>query len=93
MSLDRLIQCSRWSELTDSMKFHATLAEYARSPTEFRLLNSPEPIVVGRGEDNGFALSVLQERFDASPSGGTPVRCVAKVFISLHFHFIILVIT
>jgi hypothetical protein len=55
------------------MKFHAALAEYARAPTEFRLLNGAEPIVVGRGDDTGFAMSVLQERFDASPGGGTPL--------------------
>jgi hypothetical protein len=43
----KMIQCTRWSELTNSLKFHAQLAHAAQAPTEFRLLNNCEPIMVG----------------------------------------------
>jgi hypothetical protein len=47
----KMIQCTRWSELTASLKFHAQLAHAAQAPTEFRLLNNCEPIMVGMAED------------------------------------------
>ena len=47
----KMIQCTRWSELTASLKFHAELAQAAQAPTEFRLLNNCEPIMVGLATD------------------------------------------
>jgi hypothetical protein len=41
------------------MKFHAQVAELAQAPTEFRLLNGSSPIVIGRGDDNGQNLTLL----------------------------------
>ena len=35
----RLVSCSRWSEMTESLRFHIDLAIAAKSPSEFRLLN------------------------------------------------------
>ena len=35
----RMISCSRWVEIGESMKFHINLAKYAKAPTEFRFLN------------------------------------------------------
>ena len=35
----RLIGCSRWTEMTESLRFHVGLASAAGAPTEFRLLN------------------------------------------------------
>lgn len=53
----KMIQCTRWSELTSSLKFHAQLAHAAKAPTEFRLLNNCEPILVGTAADKeGTAL-------------------------------------
>ena len=48
----QMVACSRWTELTTSMKFHAKLAEVAEAKTEFRLLNQPEPIMLGLGPEN-----------------------------------------
>lgn len=47
----KMIQCTRWSELTSSLKFHAQLAHAAQAPTEFRLLNHCDPIMVGLADD------------------------------------------
>jgi hypothetical protein len=46
------------------MKFHAQVAELAHAPTEFRLLNGSAPVVIGRGDDNGQNLSLLNTLFN-----------------------------
>jgi hypothetical protein len=46
---DSSVPCTRWDELTDSMLFHANLAKVAQAPTEFRLLNWADPVVIGQG--------------------------------------------
>lgn len=68
-----MVRCSRWQELTDSLRFHAGLADALNAPTEFRLLNGAPPIVVGRGNDDGESLRTLEAIFDRSPGGGTPL--------------------
>ena len=34
-----MVQCSRWAELGDAMRFHINLSKQALAPSEFRLLN------------------------------------------------------
>jgi len=70
----KLISCSRWSELTATLKFHAQLAFETDAPTEFRLLNGAAPIMIGDGtEGEDVRLQTLQAILDGSPSGGTPL--------------------
>lgn len=63
------------------MKFHAGLAEAAGAPTEFRLLNSSAPILVGTGNDNGISYQRIMDVLNNnSPGGGTPLcRHIAEV--------------
>ena len=68
----RILTCSRWSELTDALKFHAQIAHAASAPTEFRLLNSSVPISIGT-DDGSNSLNVLLSTFEGSPNGGTPL--------------------
>lgn len=68
----KVINCSRWTELTESLRFHAGLANAAKAVTEFRLLNGAPPIVVGRN-DGGQGLSSALTAFSLDPSGGTPL--------------------
>lgn len=35
----RVVPCPRWTELTESLRFHVGLAHAAYAPTEFRMLN------------------------------------------------------
>lgn len=70
----KIFPCSRWEELTETMRFHAGLAEAARAPTEFRLLNGSLPILVGDGpKDDGQNLMRALTAFEQSPGGGTPL--------------------
>lgn len=39
MIFNRLVKCSRWAELTETLKFHVNTAHIAGGPTEFRMLN------------------------------------------------------
>ena len=80
-----VIPCSRWSEMTEALKFHVGLARAANAPCEFRLLNSAAPVSIGFGrndEDAGY--STLIRAFEDSPDGGTPLcrhirEIVAKI--------------
>eukprot|EP00607_Mallomonas_marina_P009047 CAMPEP_0182417848 /NCGR_PEP_ID=MMETSP1167-20130531/2287_1 /TAXON_ID=2988 /ORGANISM="Mallomonas Sp, Strain CCMP3275" /LENGTH=350 /DNA_ID=CAMNT_0024591657 /DNA_START=200 /DNA_END=1249 /DNA_ORIENTATION=- len=67
------VNCSRWSELTESLRFHVLLAEEARAPTEFRLLNGGAPVMVGFGNDHGEGRNRAMSLLDSSPGGCTPL--------------------
>lgn len=43
----RYVQCSRWSELTESLRFHGNIANVAMAPTEFHFLNGARPLSLG----------------------------------------------
>jgi hypothetical protein len=63
--------CSRWAELTTVMQFHMKLAHVGRIPSEFRLLNSLTPIMLGVGNPNEQALiNQYENAFSSSPNGG-----------------------
>jgi len=80
----RYLQCSRWAELTESMRFFAALAEAARTPTEFRLLNNANPIMLGLGDDNGQRYQELLQHLDQSPNGGTPLcRHISDIIMQI----------
>mgnify|MGYP005991603293 CR=1 FL=1 len=70
----RYVQCTRWEELTDALRFHANLAHEAGAPTEFRLLNGHKSIRVGTTDpQENRNLSELLSSFDKSPGGRTPL--------------------
>ncbi len=69
----RLVKCTRWAELSESLLFMAELSEKLNIPSEFRLLNGADPIVVGLGDDEGESLSFLREVMQESPAGPTPL--------------------
>ena len=57
----RLVKCTRWAELAQSMLFLAELSEALHAPSEFRLLNGADPIIVGMGDDKGESLKFFKE--------------------------------
>lgn len=85
----RLVGCSRWSELGQSVRFHAGFAHAAGAPTEFRLLNAADPMIIGLRDFSGQSeqnLSKLLKALDRGPNGGTPlchhIRSVTAEIIS-----------
>lgn len=71
LSVCRSVECSRWVELTDALKFHAELAVTAQAPTEFRLLNGAPPLLLGAGQSDSYG--ILTSILDQPPGGGTPL--------------------
>ena len=69
----KVVNCSRWTEMTESLKFHAQLAQALNMPSEFRLLNSAAPIMIGGSSAAPHNLGILNALFDQSPGGGTPL--------------------
>jgi hypothetical protein len=71
----RYRKCSRWTELTSALKFHADLARIGKAPSQFRFLNRGAPMMVGNTsteeEEQGYQQIISS--FNNSPSGGTPL--------------------
>ena len=73
--------CTRWQELSSSIRFHAGLAEAAGAPIEFRLLNGADPILCGLKDDNGEEFRFLQEVLEDEPAGKTPLCAQIDVIV------------
>lgn len=81
----KALTCTRWAELSESLRFHLSLSREAILPSEFRLLNGAAPVLVGidhkdhkpqESKDPKDAVSNMQRLLDAfeeSPSGQTPL--------------------
>jgi len=69
--------------LTNRSRFHAELAEVSRAPTSFHLLNSAEPVLVGRYDDGGKAcqtfVGILENE---NPGGDTPLCSAIRDIVS-----------
>jgi hypothetical protein len=61
------VNCSRWAELGESIRFHAVLSKTMNVPSEFRLLNTGDPVTIGGSESNRDGLSVLLTMLNDSP--------------------------
>lgn len=78
----RFVDCSRWSEIQQTVEYHAQIAALLEAPTVFRLLNDPGRMVgpqqfsiAERGgdflaEDLKVALNTMK---NTQPSGVTPL--------------------
>jgi len=75
----KILDCSRWAEIQDTVRYHAQMTALLEAPTSFRLLNptygkemfgvaerGPEHIQ----EDPRVALDTM---YEVSPSGSTPL--------------------
>jgi hypothetical protein len=78
----QVVPASRWAELGDFIRFHAGLAENAKAPSQFRMLNGALPIVVGSGTDGGANEGILTALLDGSPNGGTPLCAHIRAVIN-----------
>ena len=78
----KLVKCSRWSELHQTVEYHAQISALMKAPTVFRLLNDPGRMIgpqqfsiAERGpkfidEDLQIAMQTMMQ---ASPTGCTPL--------------------
>eukprot|EP00596_Hydrurales_sp_CCMP1899_P003597 CAMPEP_0119035502 /NCGR_PEP_ID=MMETSP1177-20130426/2566_1 /TAXON_ID=2985 /ORGANISM="Ochromonas sp, Strain CCMP1899" /LENGTH=804 /DNA_ID=CAMNT_0006993873 /DNA_START=237 /DNA_END=2651 /DNA_ORIENTATION=- len=80
--------CTRWEEVTESVRIIASLAEAAETPVEVRLLNNADPLTLGiHGGESDESLSILQTQLAVTPIGKTPIckqiQAVHKKIISM----------
>ena len=70
-----MVQCSRWTELANSLEFHASLSLAAHAPTPATPLTGRPPQVNGNANDpdNRNKLQTFLALMDSTPSGGTPL--------------------
>jgi len=94
----KLVQCTRWAELQETVNYHVHMAALIKAPTTFRLLNNPGAHI-GPQEfsiaDKGFDLHLIENdlqiakhtMMNASPSGVTPlsshVRDIRDLIMSM----------
>jgi hypothetical protein len=84
----KLVQSTRWMEMTDAMKFHVHLAKSARCPTAFRLLNRAGSVSIGFAKNSTAAaesekVHKLMLAFEESPMGKTPLCRNVREVISV----------
>mmetsp|Transcript_3720 Transcript_3720/g.6156 ORF Transcript_3720/g.6156 Transcript_3720/m.6156 type:complete len:293 (+) Transcript_3720:431-1309(+) len=83
----KMVKCTRWAELAETMVFLAELSEALNVPSEFRLLNGSDPIIVGLGDDRGESLAFFKDVMEESPAGQTPlcaqINAVVKSILSV----------
>ena len=70
-----IVECSRWAELSQSMKFHIDLSRAAFAPSEIRTLNSAPPLLIGMEGENVTEINDKLGKFffDEPPCGATPL--------------------
>jgi len=77
----KLVDCTRWSEIQQTVEYHAQMSALLRAPTVFRLLNDPGKISgpqqfsVGERDDttNEDLTIALKTIRNTSPEGVTPL--------------------
>ena len=77
----KLVPCTRWAELQETIEYHVQMAALIHAPTTFRLLNNPGAHIGPQEFTVGEDLSTLDKDVDvarrtmqrASPSGVTPL--------------------
>lgn len=77
----RYVQCTRWNELQETVKYHAEMAALLKAPTVFRLLNDPGKVhgpqqfsIAERGVDMiDQDLQIALKCMESSPTGLTPL--------------------
>ena len=76
----KIVSCTRWTELGESMKFHTTLASALNVSCEFRMLNSMTPVNIGGPDGHPEGLAIVHSVLNDSPGGQTPLcRHISEV--------------
>jgi Mg-chelatase subunit ChlD len=77
----KIVSCTRWTEIQETVDYHAQMAALLQAPTVFRLLNDPGKIngpqqfsIAERGEEHlNEDLMIAHKTMRTSPGGVTPL--------------------
>ena len=76
---EKVANCTRWTELADSLQWHAAMAAHLAAPTEFRLLNRPrgesmsQMLHCGVGSEPISEVRAMEDMLKELPAGMTPL--------------------
>ena len=73
LSTFRYNERSRWDEVSKSVRTIAGIAHAAKAPTEIRLLNNCDPVLIGCEGSTGEELELILAQLSVEPSGQTPI--------------------
>jgi hypothetical protein len=92
LSNNKLVSCSRWQELGDTLRWQGQVASTLGAHTEFRMLNEwinhtntlrQHHVVVGApGGDDNDALNQLNAAIASTPAKGTPLCAALREVVS-----------
>jgi hypothetical protein len=69
----KMLKCSRWTELQETVRSQAQISMSGKIISEFRLLNGADPVIIGLDNDDNENMSFLEEVLEQSPAGQTPL--------------------
>ena len=69
----KMLKCSRWTELQETVRSQAHISMSGKIISEFRLLNGADPVIIGLDNDDNENMSFLEEVLEQSPAGQTPL--------------------
>ena len=64
---NKVVSCTRWTEMVESLRFHSALAKAVDLPCEFRMLNSSVPTLIGGPEATPGSFDTFQQLLSGSP--------------------------
>lgn len=65
--------CTPWEEVSACVRAIAAVANVIEAPTEFRLIDSNQVIIVGQSNDKGASLAIITSQLDVEPIEQTPI--------------------
>ena len=69
----KMLKCSRWTELQETVRTQASISQSGKIISEFRLLNGADPVIIGLDADDAENMNFLEEVLEQSPAGQTPI--------------------
>jgi hypothetical protein len=90
LNKSKLVSCSRWEELGDSLRWQGQVASILGAHTEFRMLNHTRTLtkmkyVVGAaGMDQNLAIEELNQAIKSTPASGTPLCAALRQVLLNH---------
>lgn len=54
----RIVKCTRWSELSEAVSYLAEMSASLEVVSQFQLLNGADPVIIGLSDDGGESLNV-----------------------------------
>jgi len=82
-----MIRCTRWTELTDALKFHVDLAASSGTTAEFRFLNNSQPVTIS--PSNTDVRNILEQLINNNCFQLQLISRSSEVYVDIFLQFLI----